>query len=61
MEEAIKKETGSAQIDTPKAGQFLQHKLFSPGNSMPWMDLVHQVLGQPFNAQAWLQHFANLN
>lgn len=49
---------GSASLTTPKAGQFLQKKLFNPGNRMSWSELVKHVTGAPLTPDAWVKEFA---
>jgi peptidyl-dipeptidase A len=58
IQETLVKHTGSPSLDTPKAGQFLNEKLFHPGNRMPWNELVEHVTGKPLSADAWLKEFA---
>ena len=58
IQESLVKQTGSASLNTPKAGQFLNEKLFHPGNRMPWNELVEHVTGKPLSADAWLKEFA---
>lgn len=58
IQESLVKHTGSPSLDTPKAGQFLNEKLFHPGNRMPWNKLVEHVTGKPLSADAWLKEFA---
>jgi peptidyl-dipeptidase A len=57
MEEAILKVTGSNDLNTQAAGKFLQEKLFGPGNSMNWSDLIQNVLGKPLSIDAWITQF----
>lgn len=45
-------------LDTPSAGRFLKEKLFHPGNSLPWHQLVENVTGEPLNSRAWVAQFA---
>ncbi len=58
MEKTLKELTGSSDIDTKEAGAFLREKLFSPGCSMPWADLIKHVTGKPISSEAWLDQFA---
>jgi peptidyl-dipeptidase A len=58
IEESLSKASGSQSLDSHKAGQFLQHKLFFPGNRMPWDALVQHVTGYPLTPDAWLTQFA---
>ena len=58
IEETLMKQTGSIGLTSEKAGQFLQQKLFNPGNSMPWSQLVEHVSGKPLNPDAWIAQFA---
>lgn len=47
-------------LDTIEAGRFLNEKLFSPGNSLPWNQLIEKVTGKPLNSCAWIDQFAKL-
>ena len=58
MEESILKLTGSKDLDSEGAGKFLQEKLFSPGNSKNWSELIEHVVGKPLAPDAWLRQFA---
>jgi peptidyl-dipeptidase A len=58
IQESLKKETGSANLTSKKAGQFLNEKLFYPGNRMNWSELVAHVTGKPLNGDAWIREFA---
>lgn len=49
---------GPDGLCSPKAGRFLQEKLFKPGNRMSWSDLVTHVTGSPLSSDAWLKEFA---
>ncbi len=57
LENALLKETKSAEFATPEAARFFQQKLFSPGNSMNWMELIKYTLGHELNAEDWIQQF----
>jgi peptidyl-dipeptidase A len=59
MEESILELTGSKDLDSEGAGKFLQEKLFSPGNSKNWSELIEHVAGKPLTPDAWLRQFAN--
>lgn len=58
IEEAIQKETGSDDLSTLQAGQFLREKLFAPGNRLDWVSLVKHVIGAPLTSEAWVKQFA---
>jgi Zn-dependent M32 family carboxypeptidase len=58
MEESLLKETGSRTLGNKKAGQFLQQKLFSPGNRLSWQALVQHVTGEQLTPDPWLRQFA---
>lgn len=58
IEETLLSQTGTATIDNEKAGKLLSVKLFSPGNSMKWDDLIVHVTGQPLSHGAWVKQFA---
>jgi peptidyl-dipeptidase A len=52
----IQKSLGN-KLAVPKAGQFLREKLFGPGNSMPWPELIKHVTDHPLTGDAWLREF----
>ncbi len=58
IQETLLKECGTAELSSPKAGAFLNQKLFGPGNRMPWSDLVIHVTGKPLTPDAWVQEFS---
>lgn len=58
MEETLSTLTGSKNLDSKKAGEFLQSKLFLPGNSMDWASLIEHVTGKPLSSDAWIHQFA---
>ncbi|HEX2579537.1 MAG TPA: M2 family metallopeptidase [Rhabdochlamydiaceae bacterium] len=58
IEEKVVEQTGSRELTSEKAGQFLQQRLFSPGNRMPWSHLVKHVSGKPLSPDAWIEQFA---
>lgn len=58
IEETLQRETGSSHLATKQAGDFLQKKLFLPGNSMKWNTLIEHVIGKPLSADAWIHQFA---
>lgn len=57
IQESLATECGTTDLNTPKAGQFLQQKLFHPGNRMNWSDLVKHVTGTALTPDAWLKEF----
>ncbi len=59
IEEALMEKTGSKNIASQEAGQFLQQKLFHPGNRLSWSDLVVHVVGRSLNSDAWVRQFTN--
>lgn len=59
IQESLMKECGARDLNHPKAGAFLQRKLFNPGNRMSWSELVQHVTGKPLSADAWLKEFAS--
>jgi peptidyl-dipeptidase A len=59
IQEAIVKECGNVALSSPQAGQFLQKKLFHPGNRMNWSELIHHVTGSALTPDAWLKEFAH--
>lgn len=58
IEEVLLRETGSRSLISEKAGQFLQTKLFQPGNCMSWDQLIEHVVGQPLSGDAWVRQYA---
>lgn len=58
IQEALAKECGAISLTSEKAGQFLQKKLFNPGNRLSWSDLIKNVTGKELTADAWLKEFA---
>ncbi|HSX11458.1 MAG TPA: M2 family metallopeptidase [Chlamydiales bacterium] len=57
IQESLTQECGSIDLNNPKAGHFLQQKLFHPGNRMSWSELVKHVTGQPLTPNAWVKEF----
>lgn len=57
IEEMLLQQTGSTNLTSEKAGQFLQQKLFYPGNKMSWSNLVEHVVGQPLSPDSWIRQF----
>jgi peptidyl-dipeptidase A len=58
IQETLVKEAGSADLSSEKAGSFLNEKLFRPGNSMSWSELIAHVTGKPLSSEAWIREFA---
>lgn len=58
IQEALVRETGSANLNHPKAGRFLTQKIFHPGNRMRWDELVQYATGAPLTPDAWVKEFA---
>lgn len=58
IQESLAHECGGPSLTTPKAGAFLQRKLFNPGNRMSWSELVQHVTGKPLSPDAWVKEFA---
>jgi peptidyl-dipeptidase A len=58
IQEALREEAGSINLTSEKAGQFLQNRLFFPGNRMNWFDLCKAVTGEPLTPNAWIREFA---
>lgn len=57
IQESLVKECGATDLNNPKAGQFLQQKLFHPGNRMCWSELVKHVTGKALTPDAWIKEF----
>jgi hypothetical protein len=58
IEAALVRVAGTGNLDTEKAGKFLQEKLFFPGNRMSWSELIEFVTDNPLNSDAWIKQFA---
>jgi len=58
IQETLLKEVGTTELTSEKVGRFLNEKLFRPGNSMSWSELIAHVTGQPLNSDAWIREFA---
>lgn len=58
IQESLKEMTGSQNLTNPKAGEFLQKKLFNPGNRMSWSELAKHVTGKELSPDAWVKEFA---
>ncbi|PIS02013.1 MAG: hypothetical protein COT85_07690 [Chlamydiae bacterium CG10_big_fil_rev_8_21_14_0_10_42_34] len=58
IQECLIAECESSALNHPKAGEFLQKKLFGPGNRMSWSALVEHVTGKPLSSDAWVKEFA---
>jgi peptidyl-dipeptidase A len=48
----------STEFVSERTGDFLKEKLFYPGNSMTWTELVKHVTGKPLSSDAWIRQFA---
>ena len=59
IEESLIKVAGSRDLDSEKAGHFLQQKLFMPGNRISWSDLILQMTGESLTPDAWIRQFAS--
>lgn len=59
IQESLVKETGATSLTHKKVGQFLNHKLFSPGNRMSWDKLIQHVTGAPLTPDAWLREYGS--
>ena len=46
-------------IPQEKRGEFLKEKLFSPGSSLPWNELIERVVGKKLDPSDWLAQFAS--
>lgn len=57
IQESLVKECGATALTSEKAGQFLQKKLFHPGNRMSWSELVKHVTGKALTPDAWVREF----
>lgn len=57
IEESLKKVTGDSSLSSKACGEFLHEKLFKPGDSMSWFELIKHVTGAPLSGDAWLKQF----
>jgi len=57
LQEMLLAETGSSSIATKKAGQLLRERLFAPGNTLPFEDLVLRATGKSVSCNAWIKQF----
>lgn len=60
MMECLVQQCGTKDLATDKSGKFFNEKLFKPGNSMSWFDLIKHVTGSPLTADAWIHQFASV-
>lgn len=58
LEKTLYPITGSLSLAHPAAGQFLREKLFQPGASLHFQDLIQQATGKLLNADAWIEQFS---
>lgn len=59
IQETLVKEYGRVPLFSKEAGNFLQQKLFRPGNRMNWSDLIEHVTGKSLTPDAWIKEFAS--
>jgi peptidyl-dipeptidase A len=48
----------TAFVEKPRVGDFLREKVFGPGNTMNWRDLVVHATGRPLDVDAYARRFA---
>ena len=58
IEKMLQRETGSGFIGTKQAGALLQQRLFAPGSSLHFLDLIQTVTNQPFTEEDWIKDFS---
>ncbi len=58
IQESLRQEVGTPNLNTPHSGDFLRERLFAPGNRWKWSELVRSVCGRELSADAWLKEFA---
>ncbi|MFP4380201.1 MAG: M2 family metallopeptidase [Candidatus Sumerlaeia bacterium] len=51
---AMQDETEGRIVGNPKAGAFLQKRVFAPGATMPWFDLVRHATGETLKTDYYL-------
>lgn len=44
----------AALVDDPRVGEALRKGYWEPGNTVPYLDLVERVTGEPLSAAAWV-------
>lgn len=60
FKEHFEKETGSPSMYGEKyCSQFLNDKLFFPGNRMPWNRLNINIFGKPLQFDSWIKEFCS--
>ena len=57
IQESLMTTCADTGLSNEKTGHFLREKLFSPGNRMPWNELIQHVTGSPLSGAAWLKEF----
>lgn len=50
-------ETRLSSFASRETGNFLQEKVFQPGNRLSWNDLIQHATGKPLTDAAWLKQF----
>jgi peptidyl-dipeptidase A len=57
LEQAVREAVGGF-VDRPEAGRFLTERVFAPGATHPWRDLVTSATGRPLGPEAFLAGLA---
>ncbi len=57
IQKVIQSKFNLNHVADPRCGKFLSEKLFSPGNSMPWDELVQYTTGKELSADDWIENF----
>lgn len=53
----FEKDLNVSKLQTAEVGTFLQKKLFNPGSSYRWDELIEHVLEKPFTSKEWVEQF----
>jgi peptidyl-dipeptidase A len=57
LQETFFNKIGTKNLDSKEVGSYLKEKLFSPGKSIKWSQLVSDVTGQRLKPDAWISEF----
>jgi len=55
LHHALAREVGAVYVGKPAAGEFMRRRVFEPGLTLPWNDLVRRATGEPLSAKAFVQ------
>ena len=46
-------------LSSKEKGEFLNEKVFKPGNRLRWNELIEQGIGKKLTEEAWISQFVN--